>query len=219
MAPHRTPAVLNFYERHHSTSLRQRATQELYEHIAADDRFSKCISIGPVSAPRLGGLAWGGRVGAGSPEACAGVLGGLPGDAVSSRTLQTFGTQASGLQGPCLAQPPAAATAVSGTLVLAAPLRVFWPVGRAALPGLVPPPHLRTLPLPLTPGTECCSWLLGAWCLEASLSCGASDLALPLGLCGQWPALGGGRLRPWGVVSLWMGCDCGSLGARWAQRP
>uniref|UniRef100_A0A8D1LY59 Terpene cyclase/mutase family member n=1 Tax=Sus scrofa TaxID=9823 RepID=A0A8D1LY59_PIG len=42
-------AVLNFYERHHSTSLRQRATQELYEHIAADDRFSKCISIGPIS--------------------------------------------------------------------------------------------------------------------------------------------------------------------------
>uniref|UniRef100_A0A8D1LY43 Terpene cyclase/mutase family member n=1 Tax=Sus scrofa TaxID=9823 RepID=A0A8D1LY43_PIG len=47
--PEPPPAVLNFYERHHSTSLRQRATQELYEHIAADDRFSKCISIGPIS--------------------------------------------------------------------------------------------------------------------------------------------------------------------------
>jgi len=45
-----TPAaLLNLYERHHSTSLRQRAIQKLYEHIAADDRFSKCISIGPIS--------------------------------------------------------------------------------------------------------------------------------------------------------------------------
>lgn len=26
----------------------------LYEHIVADDRFTKCISIGPVSAPILG---------------------------------------------------------------------------------------------------------------------------------------------------------------------
>ena len=43
-------AILNLYERHHSTSLRQWATQKLYEHIAADDRFTKCISIGPVSA-------------------------------------------------------------------------------------------------------------------------------------------------------------------------
>ncbi|XP_065798559.1 lanosterol synthase isoform X3 [Muntiacus reevesi] len=41
--------VLNLYERHHSTSLRQRATQKLHEHIAADDRFTKCISIGPIS--------------------------------------------------------------------------------------------------------------------------------------------------------------------------
>lgn len=44
-------ALLNLYERHHSTSLRQRAIQKLYEHIVADDLFSKCISIGPVSAP------------------------------------------------------------------------------------------------------------------------------------------------------------------------
>uniref|UniRef100_A0A8C2P0Q0 Terpene cyclase/mutase family member n=1 Tax=Capra hircus TaxID=9925 RepID=A0A8C2P0Q0_CAPHI len=42
-------AILNLYECHHSTSLRQRATQKLYEHIAADDRFTKCISIGPIS--------------------------------------------------------------------------------------------------------------------------------------------------------------------------
>ncbi|XP_072594595.1 lanosterol synthase [Vulpes vulpes] len=42
-------ALLNLYERHHSASLRQRAVQRLYEHIAADDRFSKCISIGPIS--------------------------------------------------------------------------------------------------------------------------------------------------------------------------
>ncbi|XP_045857691.1 lanosterol synthase [Meles meles] len=42
-------AFLNLYERHHSSSLRQRAIQKLYEHIAADDRFSKCLSIGPIS--------------------------------------------------------------------------------------------------------------------------------------------------------------------------
>ncbi|XP_074176499.1 lanosterol synthase isoform X2 [Rhinolophus sinicus] len=42
-------ALCNLYERHHSTSLRQWAVQRLYEHIVADDRFSKCISIGPIS--------------------------------------------------------------------------------------------------------------------------------------------------------------------------
>ncbi|XP_004602367.1 lanosterol synthase [Sorex araneus] len=42
-------ALLNLYERHHSTSLRHRAIQKLYEHISADDRFTKCISIGPIS--------------------------------------------------------------------------------------------------------------------------------------------------------------------------
>lgn len=42
-------AILNLYECHHSTSLRQRAIHKLYEHIVADDRFTKCISIGPVS--------------------------------------------------------------------------------------------------------------------------------------------------------------------------
>ncbi|XP_037542215.1 lanosterol synthase-like isoform X2 [Nematolebias whitei] len=41
--------VLNVYEAHHSTTLREKAVKELYEHIQADDRFSKCISIGVVS--------------------------------------------------------------------------------------------------------------------------------------------------------------------------
>ncbi|XP_052530494.1 lanosterol synthase [Tympanuchus pallidicinctus] len=42
-------AVMNVYEAHHSTYLRQRAITELYDHIKADDRFTKCISIGPIS--------------------------------------------------------------------------------------------------------------------------------------------------------------------------
>lgn len=52
--------LLNLYEGHHSTSLRQQAIQKLYEHIEADDRFSKYISIGPVSDPTAGclGLGW-----------------------------------------------------------------------------------------------------------------------------------------------------------------
>ncbi|XP_075398299.1 lanosterol synthase isoform X1 [Tenrec ecaudatus] len=41
--------LFNLYERHHSTSLRQRVLQELYDHIVADDRFTNCISIGPIS--------------------------------------------------------------------------------------------------------------------------------------------------------------------------
>ncbi|KAF3842808.1 hypothetical protein F7725_001657 [Dissostichus mawsoni] len=41
--------VLNVYEAHHSTMLREKAVKELYEHIEADDRFTKCISIGPIS--------------------------------------------------------------------------------------------------------------------------------------------------------------------------
>lgn len=58
-------ALLNLYERHHSASLRQRAVQRLYEHIAADDRFSKCISIGPVSCGASWPCAapWGARAG------------------------------------------------------------------------------------------------------------------------------------------------------------
>ncbi|NXG40484.1 ERG7 synthase, partial [Dromaius novaehollandiae] len=42
-------AIMNVYEAHHSTSLRERAVAELYDHIKADDRFTKCISIGPIS--------------------------------------------------------------------------------------------------------------------------------------------------------------------------
>ncbi|XP_061774357.1 lanosterol synthase isoform X3 [Nerophis ophidion] len=41
--------VLNVYEAHHSAALRGMAVKELYEHIQADDRFTKCISIGPIS--------------------------------------------------------------------------------------------------------------------------------------------------------------------------
>uniref|UniRef100_A0A3Q3D0B8 Terpene cyclase/mutase family member n=1 Tax=Haplochromis burtoni TaxID=8153 RepID=A0A3Q3D0B8_HAPBU len=41
--------VLNVYEAHHSTTLRGKAVKELYDHIEADDRFTKCISIGPIS--------------------------------------------------------------------------------------------------------------------------------------------------------------------------
>ncbi|XP_028991800.1 lanosterol synthase isoform X2 [Betta splendens] len=41
--------VLNVYEAHHSTTLRERAVRELYDHIQADDRFTRCISIGPIS--------------------------------------------------------------------------------------------------------------------------------------------------------------------------
>ncbi|XP_023806926.2 lanosterol synthase-like isoform X1 [Oryzias latipes] len=41
--------VLNMYEAHHSAALRKMAVKELYEHIQADDRFTKCISIGPVT--------------------------------------------------------------------------------------------------------------------------------------------------------------------------
>ena len=41
--------VLDLYEGFHSTSLREKALQECYEHICADDAFTKGISIGPVS--------------------------------------------------------------------------------------------------------------------------------------------------------------------------
>ncbi|XP_064181307.1 lanosterol synthase [Anguilla rostrata] len=41
--------IMNVYEAHHSTGLRGRAVKELYDHIKADDRFTKCISIGPIS--------------------------------------------------------------------------------------------------------------------------------------------------------------------------
>uniref|UniRef100_A0A4W3JF24 Terpene cyclase/mutase family member n=1 Tax=Callorhinchus milii TaxID=7868 RepID=A0A4W3JF24_CALMI len=42
-------AVLNVYEDHHSERLRCWAITEVYDHITADDRFTKCISIGPIS--------------------------------------------------------------------------------------------------------------------------------------------------------------------------
>ncbi|XP_065418367.1 lanosterol synthase-like [Chrysemys picta bellii] len=42
-------AILNVYEAHHSARLRQRAIAELYDHIKAEDRFTKAISIGPIS--------------------------------------------------------------------------------------------------------------------------------------------------------------------------
>ncbi|KAE8580644.1 hypothetical protein XENTR_v10024495 [Xenopus tropicalis] len=42
-------AFLNVYESYHIPALRRRAVHELYDHIAADDRFTKCISIGPIS--------------------------------------------------------------------------------------------------------------------------------------------------------------------------
>uniref|UniRef100_A0A8C8RZA0 Terpene cyclase/mutase family member n=1 Tax=Pelusios castaneus TaxID=367368 RepID=A0A8C8RZA0_9SAUR len=42
-------AVLNLYEAQHITSLRQRALAVVYDHIKADDRFTKAISIGPIS--------------------------------------------------------------------------------------------------------------------------------------------------------------------------
>ncbi|MEQ2206681.1 hypothetical protein XENOCAPTIV_001617 [Xenoophorus captivus] len=43
--------VLNLYEAHHSSTLRKMAIRELYDHIQADDRFTKCISIGPGGFP------------------------------------------------------------------------------------------------------------------------------------------------------------------------
>ncbi|XP_054556210.1 lanosterol synthase isoform X2 [Talpa occidentalis] len=42
-------AFFNLYERYHSVSLRHRAIQRMYEHIQADDRFTQCLSIGPIS--------------------------------------------------------------------------------------------------------------------------------------------------------------------------
>ncbi|XP_047457491.1 lanosterol synthase-like [Mugil cephalus] len=41
--------VLNVYEAYHSSTVRGWAVKELYDHIVADDRFTKCISIGPIS--------------------------------------------------------------------------------------------------------------------------------------------------------------------------
>ncbi|XP_075685685.1 lanosterol synthase [Rhinoderma darwinii] len=41
--------LLNIYERYHISALRRRAVHELYDHVTADDQFTKCISIGPIS--------------------------------------------------------------------------------------------------------------------------------------------------------------------------
>ncbi|XP_077304291.1 lanosterol synthase [Lithobates pipiens] len=41
--------LLNIYEAYHIPALRRRAVHKLYDHITADDRFTKCISIGPIS--------------------------------------------------------------------------------------------------------------------------------------------------------------------------
>nr|DBA19921.1 TPA: hypothetical protein GDO54_015677 [Pyxicephalus adspersus] len=41
--------LLNIYESFHISALRRHAVRELYDHIIADDRFTKCISIGPIS--------------------------------------------------------------------------------------------------------------------------------------------------------------------------
>jgi len=49
---HGLTVILNVYEAHHSTILREKAVKELYDHIKADDRFTKCISIGPVREKR-----------------------------------------------------------------------------------------------------------------------------------------------------------------------
>uniref|UniRef100_A0A670Y2C5 Terpene cyclase/mutase family member n=1 Tax=Pseudonaja textilis TaxID=8673 RepID=A0A670Y2C5_PSETE len=42
-------AIANIYEQFHSKKLRQQAVEELYDHIKADDQFTKFISIGPIS--------------------------------------------------------------------------------------------------------------------------------------------------------------------------
>ncbi|KAK7456563.1 hypothetical protein BaRGS_00039317 [Batillaria attramentaria] len=41
--------VLDWYEMFHSKTLREKALQECYQHICADDEFTKGISIGPIS--------------------------------------------------------------------------------------------------------------------------------------------------------------------------
>lgn len=41
--------VLDLYERLHVKQWRETALQKCYDHICADDEFTKCISIGPVS--------------------------------------------------------------------------------------------------------------------------------------------------------------------------
>ena len=40
---------LDLYEGYHVSSWRQQALDHIYEHVCADDEFTQCISIGPVS--------------------------------------------------------------------------------------------------------------------------------------------------------------------------
>ncbi|KAK7110458.1 hypothetical protein V1264_014327 [Littorina saxatilis] len=49
--------VLDFYEGFHSSSFREKALKECYEHICADDAFTKCISIGPASVTKTNSSA------------------------------------------------------------------------------------------------------------------------------------------------------------------
>ena len=41
--------ILNTYEKYHISWFREAALKKCYEHICADDEYTKCISIGPVS--------------------------------------------------------------------------------------------------------------------------------------------------------------------------
>ena len=45
--------VLDWYEQWHCTSYRQKAIDEIYEHVCADDAASHGISIGPVCVSLL----------------------------------------------------------------------------------------------------------------------------------------------------------------------
>jgi len=49
--------VLDFYETWHLSSYRQKAIDEIYEHVCADDIASHGISIGPVSVSLMHSLS------------------------------------------------------------------------------------------------------------------------------------------------------------------
>ncbi|KAK2150110.1 hypothetical protein LSH36_423g02015 [Paralvinella palmiformis] len=40
---------IDLYESYHLSGLRKQAMERIYEHVCADDQFTKCISIGPIS--------------------------------------------------------------------------------------------------------------------------------------------------------------------------
>ena len=46
-------ACLDFYETFHFSWLRKKALDLCYDHIKADDEFTKCISVGPVSRKHI----------------------------------------------------------------------------------------------------------------------------------------------------------------------